>query len=284
MGRILAATDLTGPGNAAVQRAAEIAKTLDLPLCILHVLRTRLPADLAQQFTADTEARVAALKHRIEDSTGVTVDARCTTGAPWHEILDAVERGGATLLVIGPHDFSDGIDLLHGTTVERIGKLCDVALLLARGDPSVRYRKVLMATDFSLSSRNALVAALKLAPKAEVRVLHAHHLDFAQLVQGASHGDLPADERSRLSEQAKADMQTFLGGLEAASRRLTPVLVEGRPGAAIRREIKADPPDLLALGTHGRSRLSEALLGSLARDMLSDPPCDVLVVPPHQGP
>ncbi|MCB1311442.1 MAG: universal stress protein [Sedimentitalea sp.] len=33
------------------------------------------------------------------------------------------------------------------------------------------------------------------------------------------------------------------------------------------------------LGTHARSWLSRALLGSTAEEMLSDPPCDVLVTP-----
>jgi nucleotide-binding universal stress UspA family protein len=36
-------------------------------------------------------------------------------------------------------------------------------------------------------------------------------------------------------------------------------------------------PQLLALGSHSRSTMSEALLGSLTREYLDQPPCDVLI-------
>ena len=37
-------------------------------------------------------------------------------------------------------------------------------------------------------------------------------------------------------------------------------------------------PHLLALGSHSRGALADALLGSLALQMLRQPPCDVLLV------
>jgi len=37
-------------------------------------------------------------------------------------------------------------------------------------------------------------------------------------------------------------------------------------------------PDLLAIGTHGRSGVARAMLGSVAASLLAAPPCDILVV------
>ena len=48
----------------------------------------------------------------------------------------------------------------------------------------------------------------------------------------------------------------------------------------IRDELKEFQPDLLAMGTHARSSLGTALVGSLARDLLTEASCDVLVARP----
>jgi nucleotide-binding universal stress UspA family protein len=38
--------------------------------------------------------------------------------------------------------------------------------------------------------------------------------------------------------------------------------------------------DVIAIGTHGRSGLSRALIGSIAEDVIANAPCDVLVARP----
>ena len=57
-------------------------------------------------------------------------------------------------------------------------------------------------------------------------------------------------------------------------------IVEGSPYFVIRDELKEYQPDLLAMGTHARSSLGTALVGSLARDLLTEASCDVLVARP----
>ena len=57
-------------------------------------------------------------------------------------------------------------------------------------------------------------------------------------------------------------------------------IVEGSPYFVVRDELKKNQPDLLAMGTHARSSLGTALVGSLARDLLTEASCDVLVARP----
>jgi nucleotide-binding universal stress UspA family protein len=45
----------------------------------------------------------------------------------------------------------------------------------------------------------------------------------------------------------------------------------------IRETIASFQPDLLAMGTHARSVIAVAMVGSLAREFLVEAPCDVLV-------
>jgi nucleotide-binding universal stress UspA family protein len=58
-----------------------------------------------------------------------------------------------------------------------------------------------------------------------------------------------------------------------------------RPGDArsvILREVIRQRADLLALGTHARSGLSHALIGSVAEWVVAMAPCDVLVARPQK--
>jgi len=50
-------------------------------------------------------------------------------------------------------------------------------------------------------------------------------------------------------------------------------IVEGSSYFVIRDELKEYQPDLLAMGTHARSSLGTALVGSLARDLLTEATC-----------
>jgi nucleotide-binding universal stress UspA family protein len=51
-------------------------------------------------------------------------------------------------------------------------------------------------------------------------------------------------------------------------------MIEGNPYVVLRNE--TGWPDLLAMGTHARGRLSTGMIGNLARHMLAEAACDVL--------
>jgi nucleotide-binding universal stress UspA family protein len=52
----------------------------------------------------------------------------------------------------------------------------------------------------------------------------------------------------------------------------------GRAPEVIRAEVERLRPDLLIVGTHGRTGVPHAIIGSVAEDLLSAPPCDVMAV------
>ena len=61
--------------------------------------------------------------------------------------------------------------------------------------------------------------------------------------------------------------------------RLTTALLEGRAGPEIVRYAREQRIDLIVLGTHGRTGLTRALLGSVAEYVVRLAPCLVLTVP-----
>jgi nucleotide-binding universal stress UspA family protein len=65
---------------------------------------------------------------------------------------------------------------------------------------------------------------------------------------------------------------------QLASARSLPIeVVTGEPREVLRDAIGTFNADLLAMGTHSRSRLATAVVGSLAQEFLASGPCDVLV-------
>jgi nucleotide-binding universal stress UspA family protein len=53
---------------------------------------------------------------------------------------------------------------------------------------------------------------------------------------------------------------------------------EGPVREVIHRRVELLKSDLLVIGTRGRAGAAHASLGSVAGDLLRDPPCDVLAV------
>ena len=55
--------------------------------------------------------------------------------------------------------------------------------------------------------------------------------------------------------------------------------VDGKPHKPIVQEAKNRDVDLIVMGTHGKTRLVNALMGSVAQKVIGTAPCAVMVVP-----
>ncbi len=86
-------------------------------------------------------------------------------------------------------------------------------------------------------------------------------------------GQLGAESEAAQSalEAAVAEVLDAESGIEVEQK-----LVEGDPGDALVRE--SEGADLLVVGSHGRSGLKAALLGSVSRHVTSHAACPVVVV------
>ena len=94
-----------------------------------------------------------------------------------------------------------------------------------------------------------------------------------QILLGSTNYDI--NEEERLIEQLLHDEAQKLPDKGA---RLSHSVYDGGILRRLQEQLKVQRSDLLVLGSHGRSALSQALLGSLAQHFLHKAPCDVLVV------
>jgi nucleotide-binding universal stress UspA family protein len=158
-----------------------------------------------------------------------------------------------------------------------------VPILIVRNRPRAPYGGILVTTDFSEPSANALQVAMSFFPHQTLHVLHAFQLPGPAVLTDV-HRQVESFKQTHAMELAQ-----FLDSMvlpPEARRRLITLVEQGHPTQLVRQYVHDQGADLVVLGTHGRGAMLEALIGSTAKNILSSLPCDALVVrpPPARAP
>ena len=143
-------------------------------------------------------------------------------------------------------------------------------------------KMILVGTDFSDISDEALRTAALYARTFGSRVLVAHVFDPTPNVPPVVWSRPDLLERSIRVEIEKAIRETLTGKTASLLRDVPEVELSvcqhPSAGRALCEIAEDEGADLLILGSHGRSGLSRAFLGSVAEKVVRHAPCPVLVV------
>ncbi|MGK9066070.1 universal stress protein [Stutzerimonas chloritidismutans] len=261
MHSLLVAHDLSPEADLALMRGAALARLHGLRLDVVHVLDEDAGDDQAQQAHDALEGQL--------DTLGLgEVQPWIRRGRVVEAILTQATGLQAGLLVLGRHHRHSPSGFA-GTTLERILLACPMPVLLVVDTPQP-YTRALAALDFSRCASRALHSAWQLmAPSGELTALNIH--EVAEVL-GADPADLALQQE--LFDQLLADLRHEL---PANGARLVSCLRQGERSLRLDAAIAEFRPQLLALGGHSRGEISDALLGSLTRAYLDQPPCDVLI-------
>jgi nucleotide-binding universal stress UspA family protein len=144
-------------------------------------------------------------------------------------------------------------------------------------------QRILVPIDFSDHSALALRHARELALLfgAELRLLTAAFITPVWIAEGAA--PLPDEYRQAVRKQAEADLETWAKPLRDARIRVSCAVSSDQPGSAIRSAAETWPADLIAMGTHGRTGIPHAVLGSIAERTVRLAPTPVLTVRADAG-
>ena len=137
----------------------------------------------------------------------------------------------------------------------------------------ISIRKILYPTDYSDLSRPAfdLACALTWDFDAELIICHVAPPHIIAL-DGGKVVTIPTGEDELMMkrlQQIKSDHPQV---------RLTHKLLRGDPASEIVRLAVEEKPDLIVLGTHGRSGISRLLMGSVAENVMRKAPCPVVTL------
>jgi nucleotide-binding universal stress UspA family protein len=281
---ILAATDFSTRSQRAVRRAGLLARESSAELTLMHVVDDDQPPDLVALETREAERILGEQIGAMAELQGLRPRSLVIAGDPFDGVLRAAASAGADLIVMGAHRKQLLRDILVGTTIERVIRTGPVPVLMVNREVEQSYRTALAAVDLSESSANAIRTGMTLGLPGGARLALVHaFLPLAKgmmLYSGLDRDTIDghvADERVR----ATKELTTFLeaNGLDDHGQPVR-VVEEGAPFEVISTAVKHVKPDVLIMGTHGRTGIAKALLGSVTEEVLRSLDVDILAVPP----
>lgn len=283
---LLVATDLSSRCDRAIDRAALLAREWGARLVVVTVLEKAQLGQLQAQGPLALTGEEAEL---LQEQAHRRLQAELRDSGVPHELHVAHGPVGAALLKVAAEQRCDLIvtgtarahglgRLVLGSTVDLLARRSPVPVLVVRQRGRRSYPRLVVASDWSAPSRQALEVAAAGWPEAPITLFHA----FGAAYPARAGVDL-AQARDAGGEQATRAAAAFIAGCtlpEPVRLRLRLWLESGDPGLLLQQHGWRHPNDLVVLGTAGRSGLAAMLLGSVAERLLDMIENDVLLVRP----
>lgn len=237
---------------------------------------------LDEQMRALLEVDLERDRERLTRA-GLSVALAVEVGRAADVILERSERADADLIVVGSRGQGSLRSLLLGSVSSEVIDRARRPVLVARRPGIAR---VVLAWDGSSGARRAagVLATWPIFAASEVRVVSV----AADTPPGRPWAvDPEAWEAARNAYDAAVEpgnlhhdqlAREMAEELQAAGVQAEPDRRNGDPAAELVAVAKGWDADLVVMGTRGRTGLRRLVLGSVARNVLHDAPCSVLVV------
>lgn len=284
-GRLLLATDGSPAAENAVEYGFAVAAKFEADVDVLNVVEPEVLEldELDEAGSVSGSGDVEDAAHRmLEELTGDTRDTVVTRhvrrGTPHREIVDHAANRDVDLVVVGSTGLAESP---LGSTSTRVVATASTPVLVVPGGYSTRTGSaleavddVVVALDGSDTADRAGEQALELAGRFGATV-HAVYV-----VNSAVHElqDSPRSIVGLLKEGGEDTVQEYAESAASVEVSATANVVDGRPAEEVLRRAEEVDADLVAVGTRGRGRTSENLLGSTTRRIMRDATRPVLSV------
>lgn len=282
--RILCATDFSSCSYQALRVAARIANTSNAELVVVHVWYLPPPAvageyvfppNVTQEVVDDSQRSLDQAVLDAKAAGAKQVTGTLVSGVPWAEVIALLEGQAFDLCVLGTHGRTGLSRILLGSVAEKIIRHAPCSVLAVRPDGEVRpFSHALVPTDFSSSAHLACDEAAVLVPDGKITLLHVLELPTSY------RGEIRDADFARDLDRQAADA---LGREVARLRGITTAKVSfvsriGYAGVETLAALDGDPTiDLVVMGSHGRTGIKRALLGSVAEKVARHARCPVFV-------
>lgn len=282
MKTILCATDLSLRSALAVDRAVVLARRHLARLVFLHVVDDDQPRAIVDAEIARARETLEARLTELKGHDGPGFETEVRPGAVFQTIVSTAQAEDADLVVMGAHRKRILKDVVVGTTLERVMRTGSCPVLMVNTVTTAPYDSVLLAIDASEASALAVGAAksLGLLDGAHLSAISAFEPIYKGMLGWAGVRESAVTEYSEAwANETRGEISKLLrqAGLQDAGMQV--LTEDGPPFLVIRRAVERLTPQLLVIGTHGRTGIKRVLLGSIAEQVINQVECDVLVVP-----
>ncbi len=266
--RILCVVDFSSASLRAFDLAIRMASIHGSRIHILHVIPRivaslmDIPITTSRWTTADEEKARRELPKLQERARkhGISATIEIRIGDIDLTILKVLKETRSDLLAMGTHGRKGFERWALGSVAERMLRRSPVPIMLtaanARAAPLTVTRRILVASDFSQGTGDAIGYAAGIADQTRASLVMLHIIP-----------DQPADVDWSLFPDRAAAIREKLEGLIPRSRHSCSVearVESGKPYRVILNTVKKLKPSLVVLNTHGHGFLDRVLIGSTA--------------------
>lgn len=290
--RILCLTDFGPCARAALEQALCLARAHAAAIELLHVASVphdvfRTLADKTKEPLSDLaieqgSQRMLSLLDELPREDRALVTSACRSGSLLATILEHAEARRIDLIVMGAAGSARFSKYFLGGTASKILRHAACPVLCVPGTEARAFEKILVGTDFSECSWQALRLAATFASAAHARLVVAYVSPNAwTLPENLNIQSLGAS--ANLLQTLESDAQKRLDAFVQRAR-LEGIAVDeeaflwGSPARSLLHHAESEGFDLIVLGTHGRSATARLMLGSVAETVVHHAPVPVLTV------
>jgi nucleotide-binding universal stress UspA family protein len=266
--------------------ATGLASNYGAKLHLLHVVAPLLRSAYEFQMAAVDVVKAAKENAILEmkkrqmavHNAGVGVEMEVRLGDVYDSIERAIKIVRPELIVMGTHGRHGVERWFMGSTTEKLLRHSPVPLVTisnAAEKPasSSEFRRILVATDFSAGSADALAYAFSVAEENESRITMLHVLPaFAKELMGRNREDVVHAVHNKLNEFVPAEARTWCDVVTQVEA--------GVPYQIILDMIRDEAIDLLVMNIHGKGMIDRVLIGSNAEPVVRAAACPVMLIPP----
>lgn len=275
MENILVATDLSECGSTAVLRAVQLSRLIPAKLSVIYVIDDLHGSKLIETISSMAEQEIITLLQKVLSPKQIEeVNIYLTSGQAYIEIVKLANKLNTMYTIIGMHR-KHSFELFVGTTADRVSRYNMGVTLLSKNKDVQPYQRIVYASDFSSASQRALKAAIVLAPDAEFIATH-----FATI---PSHSFLSTEAVIECWKPLEASglMQLREEAVACFGKKSLPkmkfIVEDATPQTRILEIAVQEKADLIVLGKRNKGSFNVGAFNSVSQNILSNPPCDVLV-------
>lgn len=139
-------------------------------------------------------------------------------------------------------------------------------------------KRILVATDGSRSSTEAVAFAIELAAEQRTELIFVHVVPFMDIVPATGFGAIGGALPHEVSEHDRTLLDEAAASAAEHELVATTALLRGDPVGEIVAFAETHDVDLIVVGSRGHGTIASALLGSVSRGVLAEAKRPVLIV------